>query len=314
MRERAPAKINLGLFIGPTRATDGRHDLVSVMQSLTLADDLRMEPAQGPEGSAAGAAARPGAAAQAAASISDLVVCPGVDGPNLAGAAIAAFRAATGWDAPAQRIDIDKRVPVMAGMGGGSADAAAALRLVARVSGLGDEPLLQRLGAGLGADVPAQVRPGRALTTGAGEHVRHLPDGAPFGVLVLPGDQPLSTAAVYGEADRLGLPRAADELAQALSDVEDALATGGDLPRELLVNDLEPAALSLQPAIGDALGQARAAGADHVMVSGSGPTVLGLFFGPHGVRRARAAATFVLAGRRPAPLVAGPEPGWGPLR
>jgi 4-diphosphocytidyl-2-C-methyl-D-erythritol kinase len=295
MRERAPAKINLGLFIGPTRPSDGRHELVSVMQSLTLADDLRL-----------------GEAADGAAE--DLVLCPGVDGPNLAGAALAAFRAATGWDGPPQRIEIDKRVPVMAGMGGGSADAAAALRLAARVSDLGDEPLLQRLGAALGADVPAQVRPGRALATGAGEHVRHLPDGAPFGVLVLPGEHPLSTAAVYGEADRLGLPRDADELAQVLTDVQDALADGGDLPGDLLVNDLEPAALSLQPALADTLDQARAAGADHVMVSGSGPTVLGLFFGPHGVRRARAAATYSLAGRRPAPLVAGPEPGWGPLR
>jgi 4-diphosphocytidyl-2-C-methyl-D-erythritol kinase len=310
MRERAPAKINLCLFIGPTRPGDGRHELVSVMQSLTLADDLEME-----EAVADGPAPTPppGPAAVAAPAV-DEVRCPGVPGPNLAGAALAAFRQATGWDAPPRRIEIEKRVPVMAGMGGGSADAAAALRLAARASGLGDEPLLQRVGAALGADVPAQVRPGRALATGAGEHVRHLPDGAPFGVLVLPGAEPLSTAAVYAHADALGLPRDADELAQALQDVDDALATGGDLPLELLVNDLEPAAVALQPAIADALGQARAAGADHVMVSGSGPTVLGLFFGPHGVRRARAAATFVLAGRTPAPLVAGPEPGWGPLR
>jgi 4-diphosphocytidyl-2-C-methyl-D-erythritol kinase len=293
MRERAPGKINLCLFIGPTRPADGRHELVSVMQSLTLADDLVLARAEG---------------------AADEVVCAGVEGPNLAAGALAGFRAATGWEAPPQRLEITKRVPVMAGMGGGSGDAAAALRLAARASQVGDEPLLQRLGATLGADVPAQVRPGRALATGAGEHVRRLPDGAPFGVLVLPGAQPLSTAAVYGEADRLGLPRDADDLAQALADVDEALATGGDLPLELLVNDLEAAALSLQPAIADSLGQARAAGADHAMVSGSGPTVLGLFFGPHGLRRARAAATLVLAGRTPTPLIAGPEPGWGPLR
>jgi 4-diphosphocytidyl-2-C-methyl-D-erythritol kinase len=319
MRERAPAKINLCLFLGPTRPADGRHVLVSVMQSLTLADVLHME-----EAPAAGVAPAPGvtpapgvAPADGVAphtALADHVVCPGVVGPNLAGAALAAFRAATGWNAPPQHVEIDKQVPVMAGMGGGSADAAAALRLAARASGLGDEPLLQRLGASLGADVPAQVRPGRALATGAGEQVRHLPDGAPFGVLVLPGAQPLSTAAVYAEADRLGLPRDHDDLEQALADVDEALATGGDLPLELLVNDLETAALSLQPGIEESLAQARAAGADHVMVSGSGPTVLGLFFGPHGVRRARAAATFVLAGRNPAPLVAGPEPAWSPLR
>jgi 4-diphosphocytidyl-2-C-methyl-D-erythritol kinase len=294
VRERAPGKINLCLFLGATRPADGRHELVSVMQSLTLADDLTLTAA------AAGADA-------------DEVVCPGVEGPNLAAAALAAFRAATGWDAPPRRIAIDKRVPVAAGMGGGSGDAAAALRLAARAAGHADEALLRELGAALGADVPAQIRPGRALATGAGETVRVLDDGAPFGVLVLPGAEPLSTGAVYAEADRLGLPRDDRDLAACLASVDEALATGGDLPRELLVNDLAPAALSLQPQIGTALTQARAAGADVAMVSGSGPTVLGLFFGSHGLRRARAAATYALAGRLPAPLIAAPEPGWGSL-
>jgi hypothetical protein len=113
LRERAPGKVNLSLFIGPTRASDGRHELVSVMQSVTLADDHTLEPA--PDGAGA-----------------DEVVCPGVDGDNLALDALRAFRAATGWDAPPQRLTIAKRVPVAAGMGGGSGDAAAALRLAAR--------------------------------------------------------------------------------------------------------------------------------------------------------------------------------------
>jgi len=290
--ERAPAKINLCLFLGPTRPADGRHELVSVMQSLSLADELAMRPAG------------PGAAA-------DEVVCPGVEGPNLAGAALQAFRAATGWDAPPQRLEIAKRVPVAAGMGGGSGDAAAALRLAARAAGGPvDEALLRELAAGLGADVPAQVRPGRALATGAGEHVEPLRDGAPFGVLVLPGRRPLSTAAVYREADRLGLPRDPADLAQRLAEVREALRRQGDLPPHLYVNDLQPAALSLAPEIGDALDEARRAGADIAMVSGSGPTVLGLYLGPHGPRRARAAAAFALDGRDPAPLVATPEPGW----
>src|SRR3954470_15493155 len=175
LRESAPAKINLCLFVGPVREADGKHELVSVMQSLTLADELELAPA------AAGAAA-------------DEVVCPGVAGPNLAGAALAAFREATGWDAPAQRLAIAKRVPVAAGMGGGSGDAAAALRLAAQASGRGDDALLLRLAAALGADVPAQVRPGRVLATGAGEMVRRLPDAPSLGVLVLPHDAPLSTA------------------------------------------------------------------------------------------------------------------------
>lgn len=294
MTERAPAKVNLCLFLGPTRPADGRHELVSVMQSLTLADDVSLT------------AAAPGASG-------DEVACPGVEGPNLAGAALDAFRAATGWDAPPQRIEIAKRVPVAAGMGGGSGDAAAVLRLAARASGLGDEALLHELAANLGADVPAQVRPGRALATGAGEHVEPLPDGAPFGVLVLPGARPLSTAAVYAEADRRGLQRPAAELAERLEAVRAAVRAGGDLPAELLVNDLAPAARALEPDIDAALAQARDAGADVTMVSGSGPTALGLFLGAGGERRARDAAR-ALAGRVPAPLTAAPEPRWPPLR
>lgn len=293
MTERAPAKINLCLFLGPTRVADGRHELVSVMQSLTLADDVALGPAP-------------------AGATGDEVVCPGVEGPNLAGAALAAFRAATGWDAPPQRLEIVKRVPVAAGMGGGSGDAAAALRLAARASGLGDEALLRELAAGLGADVPAQVRPGRALATGAGEGVEPLADAAPLGVLVLPVARALSTAAVYAEADRQGLARTPAELAERLAAVRAALDAGGALPIELLVNDLAPAALALAPEIAAALAQARTAGADLALLSGSGPTALGLFLGDDGERRARAAAA-ALADRRPAPAVAAAEPGWAPL-
>lgn len=291
MRERAPAKINLCLFLGPTRASDGRHELVSLMQSLTLADELALEPA--PSGAAA-----------------DEVVCPGVEGHNLAAAALAAYREATGWAGPPVRIEIAKRVPVAAGMGGGSGDAAAALRMIARQAGDVDEELLLRLATRLGADVPAQVRPGRALATGAGERVRHLPEGLPFGVLVLPGAEPLSTAAVYAEADRLGLPRDATDLAARHAEVREALERHRDLPPHLLVNDLQPAALALAPDIAGALHEASEAGADVVMVSGSGPTVLGLFLGPHGARRAQSAARFKLDGRTPPALTAAPERNW----
>jgi 4-diphosphocytidyl-2-C-methyl-D-erythritol kinase len=217
--ERAPAKINLCLFLGPTRA-DGRHELVTVFEPLTLHDTVTLEPA-----------------AEAAG---DEVVCPGVEGPNLAARALAAFREATGWDGAPVRLTIDKRIPVAAGMAGGSADAAAALRLARRASGLGDDALLLDLAAGLGADVPAQVRPARLLGTGAGERLRPLPPPArPYGVLVLPSADQLSTAAVFGEADRLG-------------DVEAAAA------EPPIVNELEPAARSLCPAIDDALDAARA--------------------------------------------------------
>lgn len=287
LRALAPAKINLGLFVGPTRS-DGRHELVSVMQSISLADELTLEPAT-----------------------ADEVLCPGF--PELAGAgnlaarALTAFRRETGWDMGPLRLTIEKRVPVAAGMGGGSGDAAAALRLAAHASGLEDLSLLRKLAAGLGADVPAQVDPGRWLALGAGEKLQPLPDPAePFGVLVLPLAEPLSTAAVYAEADRLGLARSAEQLTERSEQLRAALDTGSQpLDEELLRNDLQRAASSLCKPIEDALAQARAAGADVALVSGSGPTVLGLFGAADGPARAQAAAER-MTGRHPRAIAAVP--------
>jgi 4-diphosphocytidyl-2-C-methyl-D-erythritol kinase len=296
-RALAPAKINLGLFVGPVRESDGRHELVSVMQSISLADELTLELADTESGH-------------------DEVVCPGVPGgarENLAGAALRAFRASTGWQAPPLRLSILKRIPVAAGLGGGSADAAAALRLARHASGLGDEQLLLALASGLGADVPAQVSPGRWLASGAGERLEELaPARSPFGVLVLPADAELSTAAVYAEADRLGLVRGEAALSVRRRELRSALEHGAPLPAatELVHNDLQRAAVSLCPQIADALEQAREAGAEPAIVSGSGPTVIGLF--PHaghspdgGLVLARAAAA-ALCDRVPALIWAAP--------
>jgi 4-diphosphocytidyl-2-C-methyl-D-erythritol kinase len=277
--ERAPAKVNLCLFVGPTRE-DGRHELVSVMQSIGLYDTVRLEPA--PLGATA-----------------DRVVCPGVEGDNLALAALRAFRARTGAPRPPVTLHIDKRIPVAAGMAGGSADAAAALRLAARAAGVEDDALLREVAATLGADVPAQVRPGRWLATGAGEVLEPLPPAPSCGVLVLPSHEALSTPAVYRELDALGLQRSPADLRARLQEVR---AHGAALPAALCVNDLEPAARSLCPAIDEALAAARAAGARVAMVSGSGPTVIGLF---DGLEAARGAAV-MLAGRDPRPVAVAP--------
>jgi 4-diphosphocytidyl-2-C-methyl-D-erythritol kinase len=256
LRTRAPGKVNLCLFVGEPRA-DGLHPLVSVVQALSLADELTLAPA----GDA------------------DEVVCPGVTGPNLAGRALELFREHTGWDGPPQRLTIEKRIPVAAGMGGGSSDAAAALRLAAHAAGV---PIPAGLAPRLGADVASLLQPGRVLMTGAGEHVEPLPAPPPLGLLVLPVDAELSTPAVYREADRLGLARAHAELEEW-----DARVRSGDWP---IVNDLEDAARSLCPAIEPALAAARDLGADQVLVSGSGPTVVALFEGADGPARAAAAA------------------------
>ena len=272
----APGKINVCLFLGPLRP-DGRHELGSVMQPVSLADEVRLEEGGGPQ---------------------DEVVCADVVGDNLAGAAVAAFRRRTGWSGPPVRIVIEKRIPVAAGMAGGSADAGAALRLLAEVSGMGED-LLQELAVELGADVAAQVRPGRVLATGVGEVLEPLEDPTPYGVLVLPSTAELSTGDVFREADRLGLARDAGDLAERLTAVRAALP---DLSSAMALNDLERAARSLCPAIEDAMAEALGAGAEHAMVSGSGPTVLGLFSEPEAAREAAAS----LADRVPAAVAAVP--------
>jgi len=306
-RALAPAKVNLGLFLGPVRPADGRHELVSVMQSISLADELTLQ------------LAPPGLAC-------DEVLCPGVGGApgeNLAAIALRSFRASARWDGPPARLSIAKRIPVAAGLAGGSADAAATLRLAAHASGLGEERLLQGLAARLGADVPAQVSPGRWLATGAGERLAPLArPAAPLGLLVLPIAVELPTAAVYAEADRLGLARSPDALERLRARLAASLQGGAPAPAdaELLGNDLQPAALSLCPQIAPALAQARAAGADAALVSGSGPTVLGLFLPraggdpQEGLRRAERAAAG-LRGRAPAALCAASvEAGFGAAR
>jgi 4-diphosphocytidyl-2-C-methyl-D-erythritol kinase len=259
MRIHAPAKLNLCLYLGPRRA-DGLHELCSLFEPLALADAIEVSEAG-----------------------SDEVVCPGVEGENLAARALAALRE-RGWDGPPLRIEIEKRIPVAAGLGGGSADAAAVLRLARgdlHVDTTGKSPQLDlaALAAGLGADVPSQLDPALALVRGAGERIEPLPAPPLHAALLLPGGGGLSTPAVFAEADRLGLGRSAAELGGLAGRLRQA-ASAGASPldyAELLANDLEPAALSLRPDIGDALEALRGAGALSVFMSGSGPTAVGLF-------------------------------------
>lgn len=285
----ARAKINLCLFVGPSRP-DGRHELVTLMDSLDLCDDVSLE--VGPPGL-----------------LADEVVCPGVRGPNLAAAALAAFRARTGWDGPPVRLKIVKRVPVAAGMGGGSADAAAALRLAAEAAGIHDRRLLEEVAAGLGADVPSQVRGGLVIATGEGDRLRPLHISLEYAVVVLPVQAELAAGEVYAEADRLGLPRDRLGLARSLTRVQAAISAETVLDH--VHNDLQEAARSLCPAIDEALEAAINAGADHALVSGSGPTVLALFIETgHRERADMAHGTLLAEGRSPAPIVAVPA---GPI-
>jgi 4-diphosphocytidyl-2-C-methyl-D-erythritol kinase len=265
---RGPGKVNLSLFVGPARE-DGRHELVTLFESVSLADDVSVAPVPAPADA-------------------DEVTCPGVSGLNIVTQTLDGLRA-RGWDGPPVRVVIEKWIPVAGGMGGGSADAAAVLRLASALAPLRFGALAE-LAASLGADVPSQLRPGLVLGTGAGEVVERVGPLAPHAFVVVPQAFGLSTAEVYREADRLRLPRAAEELAGRLHALRRAVFAGAELPADLLVNDLEPAALSLRPEIGSALEAVRDAGVAHAMVSGSGPTVFGLLKGARAPERAAEAA------------------------
>ena len=276
MQLHAPAKLNLCLYLG-RRREDGLHELCSLFEPLTLADSIEVSEAE-----------------------RDEVICPGIEGDNLAARALAALRE-RGWEHPPLRIEIEKRTPVAAGLGGGSADAAAVLRLAA-----GEVADLEEIAAKLGADVPSQLIPSIALVQGAGERIERLPDPAPHAVVLLPDGGGLGTAEVFAEADRLGLGREAGRL-DALAERLRATAGDGSSPLsypDLLVNDLEPAALSLRPRIGDALDALRAAGAVKALLTGSGPTAFDLFESLADARAAavvldRADAIVCEAGRTP---------------
>jgi len=144
---------------------------------------------------------------------------------------------------------------------------------------------LERIAAELGADVPSQLDPVPALVGGAGERVDPVGPFAPLGILLVPQQEGLSTAEVYREADRLGLPRERSELEQLERRLREA-AVPGSSPLEhpeLLVNDLEAAAISLRPELDEVTGALLGSGAAHAAVTGSGPTVFGLFPGEDGV-------------------------------
>jgi 4-diphosphocytidyl-2-C-methyl-D-erythritol kinase len=247
--ERAPAKVNLLLHVGPRR-DDGLHELCSLFATIDLADDVTVEEAG-----------------------DDEVVCEGVAGPNLALAAVQRFRMVAAPSLPPLRVTIDKRIPVAAGLGGGSADAAAVLRAANELAG---RPLdaggLRALGASVGADVPSQIEPRHALVTGAGEAVEPV-ELSPMTLLLVPDADGLATGDVYAQADALGTTRAQldpdhvrDLAARPLSDLA-----------AVLENDLEAAAVSLRPQLSARMEALRQAGALNVRVTGSGPTVFGVF-------------------------------------
>lgn len=255
---RVPAKINLMLAVGALRP-DGFHELVTVFQALSLTDDVTVSVSDAPgvEVHGEGAASVP------------------ADDTNLAWRAAAAVAARVGRPALLDRLRIvlHKQIPVAGGMAGGSADAAGALLGVAQLwqTGLSSADITL-LAAELGSDVPFSLHGGTAVGTGRGDRLLPINSTARFHWVIALSGGSLSTPAVYRRFDDL---RDAGELPRRRSHrhVLDAIHSGD--PAELatvLRNDLQPAALSLEPDLHDTLTAGADAGALAGLVSGSGPT------------------------------------------
>lgn len=256
-RAVAAAKINLALLVGPLRS-DGLHEVATVLQRIDLCDRIDLEPA----------------AALAVEGFDDDTIVRGV---------LERLAAVAGVD-PEWRVRIRKEIPVAAGLGGGSADGAAALRLAnAALS----EPLaperLRALAAEIGADLPFFLEPGPKLAEGAGERLRTLALPQDFWVVVAAPRAAVkrSTAAVYDRFDELGGGPGFDERKEQLLLALERCRRPRHLA-DLPGNDLAEAAGGASLAH-----ELRAAGAFRADLSGAGPAVYGLF---HRREEARAAA------------------------
>jgi len=259
---RAYAKINWGLDITGRRA-DGYHLLDMVMQTIDLSDELVIEPA-------------------AALSLTVDGVPAGED--NLVLRAARALNRRTGRGDGA-RMALAKRIPARAGLGGGSADCAAALTALNRLWGLGlGLGELAEVGLSLGADVPFCLAGGLARVSGIGERIEPVPDAPEIPLaLVVPGGG-LSTGEVFARWDR-GYPGVGLDsrmLAEAVA--------AGDLTgaARLAVNALSAPAMSLLPQIGELIERMRSLGAAAAFMTGSGSAVVGAFKTPSQARRAAA--------------------------
>ncbi len=261
---RVPAKINLQLAVGPLRP-DGYHGLVTVFHAIGLFDMVTV-----------------------AAAATDSVTVTGegagqvpADGDNLALRAVRALRAVVAAQAaPAVAVTINKRIPVAAGLAGGSADAAAALVACNELwrAGLSQRELSE-VAAGVGSDVAFAVLGGTAVGRGRGERLTPaLMPAARYHWVLAFADGTLATPEVYGALDRL---RAANGGAGKVAEPElstelMAALRAGDLERlgRSLSNDLQAPAISLFPALRKTLDVGREFGALGALVSGSGPTCL----------------------------------------
>jgi len=263
-RIRAHAKINLSLRVGAVQA-DGYHPLQTIFQSLALQDTLEVTPRQGPF----------------TLTCSD----PGVpvDGRNLVTRAARALWTALGraGEPRGVAVHLAKQIPVQAGLGGGSSDAASALSALAGVwRPRGTRPDLAALAAGLGSDVPYFFVGGTALGLSRGEDLYPLEDLPGFAVVLALPAFGVATADAYRWFDEDGSQPAA-----GLRGGRGAILAWRGRPLAL-VNDLEAPVARRHPAIGEARRALETSGAAAAAMTGSGSAVFGLFTKEPAARRA----------------------------
>lgn len=255
MNVKAYAKLNLTLDILRKRE-DGYHDLQMVMQSVSLCDELTVTPAEG-EGSMS----------------TNLSYLP-ADGRNLAQMAAAAFREATGLGGQVD-ISIEKNIPVCAGMGGGSSDAAAVLRAMNELTGAGlSVAELAKIGERVGSDVPYCVMGGTALAEGRGEILTPLPSLPHCWVAVCKPSFPVSTPQLFSRVDVRKIVRRPDTAGLMAALEEGDLIGVARRMYNVFEDAMEPRRRGEIDSIKAAMIDCGALGAS---MSGSGPTVFGLF-------------------------------------
>ncbi|MDT7745995.1 MAG: 4-diphosphocytidyl-2-C-methyl-D-erythritol kinase, partial [Actinomycetota bacterium] len=313
---RVPAKINLHLSVGETRP-DGFHDLVTVFQALNLFDEISVVTTHAARGSGVGerlatiGSGAPGVELLGDVTDADRAAVP-ADASNLAWRAAVALATAVGRE-PDVRIGIRKSIPVAGGMAGGSADAAGTLLALATLwrLDLGREALME-IAAAVGSDVAFALHGGTALGTGRGDALVPVLSRHTFHWVVALQDHGLSTPTVFGELDRLRATAGPDAPVRRLGNVEpviEAIASGEARSLALLLgNDLQAAAVSLDPGLRRTLRAGVSAGALAGVVSGSGPTCV--FLCTDGPSAVRVAAELSGAGVcRTVRVAHGPEPG-----
>jgi len=275
---RVPAKLNLQLAVGPPRA-DGYHDLVTVFHAVSLFDEVTAKPAGRDGVTVTGEGAD-----RVPAGPDNLVLKAAAALRKAVAGAAASRRASTGADTAGVHITIAKRIPVAAGLAGGSADAAAALAACNELwdGGL-SQPQLVEVAARVGSDVAFALLGGTAVGRGRGEQLTPaLAPSTQYHWVLAFADGHLSTPEVYAALDRLRATRAGGAggtapAAPAGPDLDAALMSAlrsgeARLVGRALSNDLQPAALSLFPALRKTLAAGLELGALGALVAGSGPT------------------------------------------